>query len=92
MPSDPLPADPGNAGIVSRNARNGLWLFLIYLLLYSGFVVLNTFAPNRMAQPFVAGINLAVVYGFGLIVAALILALVYLFLCSMGAQETEERR
>ena len=28
-----------------------------------------------------AGVNLAVVYGFGLIVAALVLALVYMLLC-----------
>jgi uncharacterized membrane protein (DUF485 family) len=65
----------------SHNARLGLVLFLVYLLFYGGFVGMATFAPNVMAKPALAGVNLAVVYGFGLIVAALVLALVYMLLC-----------
>ena len=63
------------------NARLGLWLFAIYLALYLGFVFLSAFAPQMMEQPFVAGLNLAIVYGFGLIVGALVMALVYGMLC-----------
>lgn len=65
----------------SHNARLGLVLFVVYLLFYGGFVGLATFAPNALARPALAGVNLAVVYGFGLIVAALVLALVYMLLC-----------
>jgi uncharacterized membrane protein (DUF485 family) len=65
-----------------RNARIGLALFTLYLMLYGGFMGLNAFAPARMAEPAVAGVNLAIVYGFGLIVGAVVLALVYMFLCS----------
>jgi uncharacterized membrane protein (DUF485 family) len=64
-----------------RNARTGLVLFGIYLLFYAGFVYLSAFAPEVMAQHACAGINLAVVYGFGLIAAAFVLALIYLMLC-----------
>jgi uncharacterized membrane protein (DUF485 family) len=66
---------------VSRNARNGLLLFAVYVILYLGFVLLNTFKPEMMQKPFLMGVNLAIVYGIGLIVAALVLALVYMALC-----------
>ena len=65
---------------VSRNARNGLILFAVYVVLYGGFMLLNAFSPERMQQPFLAGVNLAIVYGMGLILAALLLALVYMWL------------
>lgn len=66
---------------VSRNARNGLRLFAVYVVMYVGFMLLNAFAHERMQQPVLAGVNLAIVYGMGLIVAALLLALVYMWLC-----------
>ena len=68
--------------MATRNARIGLVLFAIYLLLYGGFVLLNTFAPHTMERTPVAGINLAILYGFGLIVSALVMALLYGALCT----------
>ncbi len=67
--------------VVSRNARNGMILFVLYLLLYSGFVVLNIFAPSAMARDTIGGVNLAITYGVGLIIAALVLALIYMWTC-----------
>jgi uncharacterized membrane protein (DUF485 family) len=64
-----------------RNARYGGILFLVYLAVYAIFVVLNTFMPEIMDRVPFAGLNLAIVYGVGLIVLALILALVYSWLC-----------
>ena len=61
----------------NRNARLGFALFSIYLVLYGGFVFINAFAPSLMELTPLAGVNLAVWYGFGLIVAALALALIY---------------
>ncbi|MBW3596621.1 MAG: DUF485 domain-containing protein [Planctomycetes bacterium] len=52
-------------------------LFGIYLLLYGGFVLLNAFSPETMEQTPLAGVNLAIWYGFGLILAAIVLALIY---------------
>jgi uncharacterized membrane protein (DUF485 family) len=66
---------------ITRNARNGLLLFAVYVALYLGFMLLNAFSPERMQKPVLAGVNLAIVYGVGLIVAALVLALVYMALC-----------
>ena len=51
------------------------------MLLYGGFVLINTFAPEMMEQTPIDGINLAIIYGFGLIVSALVLALIYGALC-----------
>lgn len=65
----------------SKNARLGLQLFAVYLVLYGGFVLLNAFAPQTMEITPVGGINLAILYGFGLIIAALVLALIYGAIC-----------
>ena len=65
----------------ARNSRYGMILFLVYLLMYGGFIALATFAPQSMsARPF-GGVNLAILYGMGLIVAALLLAAIYMYLC-----------
>ncbi len=55
----------------------GLKLFLLYLAAYGVFVGLNAFTPDVMKTPVVAGVNLAIVYGFGLIVGAFVLAVIY---------------
>jgi uncharacterized membrane protein (DUF485 family) len=72
--------DDHHAPTVARNARTGLWLFVVYLVLYGGFMALNAFFPQRMAQPFFAGVNLAVTYAMLLIVGAFVLAILYMFL------------
>lgn len=65
----------------SRNSRIGLSLFAVYLLFYGGFVGLNAFSPETMEMTPVAGVNLAILYGFALIVVAFVLALLYGALC-----------
>ncbi len=78
-PDDHPDNDPGTIG---RNARNGMILFVVYVVLYVGFMLLNAFEPGRMQQPVLMGVNLAIVYGMGLIAAALVLALIYMRLCT----------
>jgi uncharacterized membrane protein (DUF485 family) len=63
--------------MINRVSRIGLVLFAVYLVLYGGFVLLAAFSPQTMEMTPLAGVNLAIWYGFGLIVAALVLALVY---------------
>ena len=63
--------------MLTSNARLGLVLFSIYLLLYGGFVLLAAFAPQSMEIQLLGGVTLAIWYGFGLIIAAFILALFY---------------
>src|SRR3954464_12973000 len=58
---------------VARNARYGLVLFALYSALYGAFVLLNAFAPDVMETIVFAGVNLAVLYGLGLIATAFVL-------------------
>lgn len=78
-PNEPEPVeDPTSA---AERSRIGLSLFAVYLLIYGGFVMLNTFAPDRMEATPLFGVNLAILYGVFLILAALALALLYGWLC-----------
>jgi len=65
----------------ARTTKIGLILFAVYLLLYGGFVFLNAFAPTTMEATPIADVNLAILYGFGLIIAAFVLAVLYGWLC-----------
>lgn len=68
--------------VVERyNARLGLVLFAVYLVAYAAFVLVNAFRPGLMDELVGGGINLAVASGMGLIVGALVLALIYAGLC-----------
>lgn len=73
-------------------ARIGLILFFVYGLVYAGFVIINTVSPKTMGETIFLDLNLAVVYGFGLIVLAIIMGLIYNAICSHYEQQlnTEE--
>lgn len=60
------------------NRKLGLWLFLLYLVMYGGFVALVTVNYKATGAAAFGGLNVAVVYGLGLIVGAFVLALVYM--------------
>ena len=78
-PSDERP--PRCEPVASRSARIGFGLFWIYVACYGGFIALVLFAPGLLsARPF-GGVNLAIACGLGLIVAALLLAVVYMVAC-----------
>lgn len=87
-PVPETPDEPHDAPTASRNARIGLVLFVLYSALYGSFMLLNAFAPDVMDRRPYAGVNLAVLYGFGLIVAAFVLALLYGFLCRNPASDS----
>jgi len=70
-----------DATVVAHNTRLGVVLFAVYVVFYGGFMALSAFRPAAMSKPFVEGANLAVVYGFALIAAAIVLALLYMRLC-----------
>ena len=78
----------------NRRARGiGLVLFAVYCAAYAGFVATAAFgtfsagaADGGLARPVIAGVNLAVVYGFALIVGAFALAVLYAFL-ARGSDE-----
>ena len=72
---------------IAYKTRVGVRLFLLYALVYVGFVTINVVNPLAMESIIFLGLNLAVVYGVGLIALAFILALVYTRLCAGKEQE-----
>jgi uncharacterized membrane protein (DUF485 family) len=68
-----------DAAAVARqqNMRLGMGLFMVYLIMYAGFVFTSAFYPDSMEWRPLGGLNLALLWGFGLIVAAIFLAFVY---------------
>jgi len=81
MPIEDHQAQDEHPDDVARSTRSGLWLFVIYAVIYGGFVGLAVFSASTLVQAPFGGVNLAIIYGIGLIVLALILALIYLFIC-----------
>ncbi|MBI5960460.1 MAG: DUF485 domain-containing protein [Chloroflexi bacterium] len=63
-------------------AKLGLVLFFVYSLVYVGFIIINTLSPKTMGESIVLGLNLAVVYGFGLILLAIVMGLIYNIMCN----------
>lgn len=75
------PSSPEVLAIRSYNARMGLVLFAFYLAAYIGFVYLSAMRQDVLKQPSLGGVNIAVLYGFGLIVGAFVVSIIYMFLC-----------
>jgi uncharacterized membrane protein (DUF485 family) len=84
--------DPPPSSARQFNSRLGLILFVIYLAFYLGFVLINAFAADVMETIVLAGLNLAIVYGFALIVIALLLAGIYGVMCRAEPSEPGKAR
>ena len=87
----------GKDAAAPYKSRLGVWMFLLYALFYVGFVAINLYNPLLMERIVAFGLNLATVYGFSLIIGALLLALIYDRLCRkkeslMDEQSTKEER
>jgi hypothetical protein len=76
------PATPvGKDSAGPYKMRLGIWMFVFYSLFYASFVAINLLNPLTMGIIVFLGLNLATVYGFALILVALIEALVYDAMC-----------
>ena len=77
--TDALSMSQSHEPLPPRASRLGLALFWIYVAFYGGFMGLVLARPDLLAlRPF-GGVNLAIAAGMGLIAAAFILAVVYMF-------------
>ena len=82
------PDDEEPSELAARNARQGLVLFTVYLGIYSAYVLVNAFAPALMEHT-LGGVTIAILSGFGLIIAAFVLALIYGWLCRVPSEDLE---
>jgi len=69
--------------------RLGLILLAVYGAIYIVFIVINVASPKSMGVIVVYGLNLAIVFGFALIVIAFLLALAYNWACTRHEKSFE---
>ena len=67
--------------------RIGIRMFIAYGIVYAGFVIINTLVPKLMGKRVFFGLNLAVTYGFGLIILAIIAGMIYNGICTKKEEE-----
>lgn len=65
-----------------KKARLGVWLFIVYTIVYAIFVAVGVLNYEAMGKIVLGNQNLAVVFGFGLIVLAIIMGLIYNQICT----------
>jgi uncharacterized membrane protein (DUF485 family) len=83
-------SDPHDStGSTAAQSRYGLILFFLYVFLYGLFVYLSAFRADIMAKRPFGGVNFAVLYGLGLIIAAIVLALIYMVICRKSGTADE---
>ena len=79
--------DWGEDKATAYKERLGIYLFIVYCVVYAAFVALNTFTPKLMGMIVFSGLNLAVVYGMGLIILAIIMGIIYNNMCTKAEDQ-----
>ena len=69
----------------SYKTRLGVKMFIVYTIVYATFVGINTINP-KMMETIIFGQTAAVIWGFSLIVLALIMAMIYNRLCTKAEE------
>jgi uncharacterized membrane protein (DUF485 family) len=69
--------------------RLGLIMLAVYSAIYLAFIIINVVKPKIMGTIVVGGLNLAIIYGFALIVIALVLAIAYNWACTRHEKSFE---
>ncbi|MBI9017599.1 MAG: DUF485 domain-containing protein [Phycisphaerae bacterium] len=82
-PAQQAKPDPASA----YKTRLGVQMFILYCIVYVGFVAINVIKPTLMENIICCGLNMAVVYGFGLIIFAMILAMIFNSMCTAKEKE-----
>ncbi len=65
-----------------KKARLGVWFFFLYLVFYAGFVAIGVTNYELLGKKVIGELSLAIVYGIGLIIFAVVLGLVYSLICT----------
>lgn len=77
--------------VTQQKSKLGVRLFFIYLFCYAGFVILGVFKYELLATTVFAGLNLAIAYGIGLIIFAVVLGVIYNYYCTKYENDAEEQ-
>ena len=66
----------------AKKSKLGVILFIVYTLIYSGFVIIGLTKPELMGLELIGEQNIAIIYGFGLIVLAIVMGFIYNYFCT----------
>lgn len=72
----------GTDNAAAKKAKLGVILFFVYTFIYAGFVLIGLTKPELMGLEILGEQNIAIVYGFGLIVLAIVMGFIYNFFCT----------
>ena len=76
---------------IPKKTRLGIIMFGCYMLVYAGFVFIGMSFPQAMGSRIILGLNLAFLYGMGLIVLAAVMGLIYNHFCTRYENELNRR-
>ncbi len=76
--------------VTRQKSKLGVRLFFVYLICYAGFVALGVFNYELLSTTVFSGLNLAIVYGIGLIVFAVIMGIIYNYYCTKYEDDAEK--
>ncbi len=65
-----------------KKAKLGVIMFFIYTIVYAGFVLIGLTEPELLGLELIGGQNIAIIYGFGLIVLAIVMGFIYNYFCT----------
>jgi uncharacterized membrane protein (DUF485 family) len=71
---------------IAYKSRIGLVLFFIYFLLYTVFVLMNVLTPDIMQKEILFGVNLAIIYGFIIILSAIFSGFAFHVVCTRAEE------
>lgn len=91
MLHEPAHQDTGPDKAADKKSMLGVKLFFVYTIIYFGFVIIGVFFPDLMGTYIIGGQNLAIVYGFGLIILAIIMGFIYNYLCTRHEENLNGR-
>lgn len=76
--------------VTRQKSKLGVRLFFVYLICYAGFVALGVFNYELLSTTVFSGLNLAIVYGMGLILFAIVLGVIYNHYCTKYEDAVEK--
>ena len=77
----------GKDNSIPKKTKLGVILCIIYLTVYTGFVLIGLLSPRTLGLEALGGLNLAFVYGMGLIILAAVMGLIYNYFCTKYENE-----
>lgn len=70
-----------------KKAKLGVKMFFIYTIVYAGFVLIGLTNPDLLGMELIGNQNIAIIYGFGLIILAIVMGFIYNYFCSKYEDE-----